>query len=329
MGQRSKVLVTGVSGFTGSRLARSLLERGYEVHGLVRASSRVGDLREQGVILHQGDLGDGGSIESAMRGIDAVYHIAASYREGGLPEHEYYKVNVSGTRHVIEAALRHGVRRYIHCSTVGVHGHIEAPPANEDAPFRPDDPYQKTKLQAEELVRQYMGAGLPAVIFRPVGIYGPGDTRFLKLFRAINRGRFVMFGTGEVLYHLTYIDDLTRGILACGESDRALGKTFIIAGEKAVTLNVLVEQIATLLGVKKPSLHVPFWLLWSSSIMCEALCRPLRIRPPLYRRRAEFFVKDRAFDGSKIEHELGFKPAVALEEGLRRTVAWYREQQLL
>jgi len=324
-----EILLTGASGFTGLNLAGELVRRGHHVHALVRATSRVESLRRMGIALRGGDLGDPLSIERAVDGMEAIYHIAASYREARLPDSEYYKVNVLGTRHLLSAAKRQGVSRFVHCSTVGVHGHVKNPLANEEAPLNPGDYYQQTKLEGERVVREYMSSGLPAVIFRPVGIYGPGDRRFLKLFRAIERGTFIMFGSGNVLYHLTYIDDLVRGIIACGESDRALGKTYIIAGEKPVTLNELVRLIATTLGVRPPRVHLPFWLLWGASALCEALCRPLGVRPPLFRRRAEFFRSDRAFDTSKIEREIGFRPMIGLQEGLSRTANWYRAEALL
>jgi dihydroflavonol-4-reductase len=324
-----KILVTGASGFTGSNLAQALLDRGHEVHGFVRPTSHVNGLEDAGLKYQTGDLTDAGSVDRAVRGMDIVYHIAASYREGGLPESAYHAVNVTGTQHVIDACRRHGVKRLVHCSTVGVHGHIENPPANEDAPFRPGDPYQRTKLEAEQRVTEAAKKGLPAVVFRPVGIYGPGDTRFLKLFRSIARGTFVMFGNGEVLYHLTYIDDLVRGIIACGEHEKALGQTFIIAGKRATTLNELVSTIAWTLDVRPPRFHLPFSVLWTASVVCEAACRPLRVQPPLFRRRADFFQKDRAFDASRIAGALGVEPQVDLEEGLAKTAQWYRARNLL
>jgi dihydroflavonol-4-reductase len=326
---KKKVLVTGVSGFTGSNLARALVHNGDEVYGFARPSSHLHGLPEAGIHILTGDLRDANSVEEAVQGMDIVYHIAASYRESGLPDSEYYEVNVGGTRHVLAAARKHRVKRVVHCSTVGVHGHVAHPPADENAPFDPGDLYQETKLEGEKVAREYMQQGLSCVIFRPVGIYGPGDRRFLKLFKAIKQRKFVMFGNGEVLYHLTFIDDLVRGIIACGESDKASGEIFIIAGEKATTLNELVALIADTLGVKKPGLYAPFWSLWAASVLCEFACKPFGLTPPLFRRRADFFRKDRSFNAAKIEKMLGFTPSVSLEEGIRRTADWYHRENLL
>ena len=170
-----------------------------------------------------------------------MYHIAATYREAGQPDSAYRAINVDGTRHVLEARARGRRARVVHCSTGGVHGHIEHPPANEDAPFDPGDVYQETKLEAEQLAREFGArAGLEVVVARPIGIYGPGDTRFLKMFRGIARGRFPMLGSGEVFYHLTFIDDLVEGFRLCGETPAAAGRTYILAGPRYTTLNELV-----------------------------------------------------------------------------------------
>ncbi len=324
-----RVLVTGISGFTGSNLALALLKQGHEVHGFVRPTSQLAGIQDQGIVFHTGDLGDAQSIEKAVEGMDTVYHIAASYRESGAPTSEYYKVNVHGTRYLLDAALKYNVKRFVHCSTVGVHGHVENPPADEDAPFNPGDLYQETKIEGEKVVREFIAKGVPAVIFRPVGIYGPGDRRFLKLFRGVQKGTFVMFGSGEILYHLTFIDDLVDGIIACGEDPKAIGQTYIIAGEKATTLNELTQRVAESLGVSAPKIRLPFWTLWTASVACEALCKPFRINPPLFRRRADFFRKDRSFTSAKIERELGFRARIGLEEGIRRTAEWYRAQDLI
>jgi len=227
-----KVLVTGVSGFTGSHLANALVQRGYEVYGLVRPTSNVSTISPK-VTLIQGDLTSQAAVDQAVQGMDIVYHIAATYRDSGISEQTYYDINVTGTRHVIEACVAHNVNRMVHCSTIGLHGHIENPPATEQAPFNPGDAYQRTKLEAEKLVTQSIQDGLPATIFRPAGIFGPGDKRFLKLFRTIKNRTFIMFGSGEVLCHLIYIDDLVQGIIFCGEKPEALGKTYIIAGKKS------------------------------------------------------------------------------------------------
>jgi hypothetical protein len=124
----------------------------------------------------------------AADGVEVVYHIAATYREAGQPDSAYRAVNVEGTRNVLDAARAGGARRVVHCSTGGVHGHVAHPPANEDAPFNPGDIYQDTKLEAEQVAAHSGSHRLDVVIARPIGIYGPGDTRFLKMFRGLARG---------------------------------------------------------------------------------------------------------------------------------------------
>ena len=325
------VLVTGATGFTGGHLAQHLIGHGDTVRALVRPQSRDrfdrSALPARGVIAYEGDLIDAGSLGRAMEGVDVVYHIAATYREAGQPDSAYRAINVDGTRNLLKVARAFEVRRVVHCSTGGVHGHIEHPPANEDAPFNPGDVYQETKLAAEQLAREFGAANdIDVVVARPIGIYGPGDTRFLKMFRGVARRRFPMIGNGQAFYHLTYIDDLVEGFRLCGTVPSAKGRTYILAGPRYTTLEQLVHLVAQELNVAPPKVHFPVWPFWTAGLLCELVCVPLRIEPPIYRRRVDFYTKSRAFDTTRAKTELGFAPQVDLEDGIKRTANWYRSE---
>jgi len=319
-------LVTGATGFTGGHLARRLAASGRTVRALVRDRAGAADLARSGVELVEGDIRDPDALHRATTGVETVYHIAAVYRQAGIPDETYRAVNATAVQHLIEAAARHGVGRVVHCSTVGVHGDIEHPPANEDAPLKPGDIYQTTKLEGERLARE-TGArlGIPVTIVRPTGIYGPGDRRLLRLFRGVAVQRFPMLGSGEIYYHLTHIDDLVDGLRLCAEHPAAANRTYILAGGEVTTLNELVRRIAEVAGVKPPRVHLPVWPFWAAGALCEAVCVPLGIEPPIFRRRVDFYTKSRAFDIARARAEIGYAPSVGLRDGIARTLAWYRQ----
>ena len=328
-----KVLVTGANGFTGSYLCKHLAQQGRHVRGLVRGSSKLDLLNGSKIELAHADIADdngGRDLDAAMKHIDVVYHVAATYRTEGVPRKYFWQVNVDGTRRLLEAAARAGVKRFVHCSTVGVQGEIKNPPATEEAPTAPGDVYQESKLAGELLARKFFEEkGLAGAVVRPVGIYGPGDTRFLKLFRFIHNGKFRMLGSGRVLYHLTFVEDLVAGIALAGERNEAVGQVFTIGGSEYTTMSELVARIAGVLEVPVPTRRIPVWPVWFGGLLCEMVCRPFGIEPPLYRRRVDFFIKDRAFDIGKARRLLGYAPKVDLDSGLKRTAEWYRAQGLL
>jgi nucleoside-diphosphate-sugar epimerase len=288
-----------------------------------RTEPRALALDRAGVTLVTGNLTDARAVREAAAGCQRIYHIAALYRSARYGPQAYRAVNVEGTRHVLEAAHAAGGIRVVHCSTAGVHGAIDNAPANESSPLKPDDIYQRTKLEGEELAQSYFADTLPGTVVRPVGIYGPGDTRFLKLFRAIQSGRFRMIGPGTVLYHLTYIDDLVRGIIQCGEDERALGQTYLLAGPRYTTLNELAGAVAAAVGARVARQHIPFKPVYHAAVACEHTCRALGLEPPLHRRRLDFFSKDRAFTSQKAYREIDYHPQIDLHDGLHRAAQWY------
>lgn len=326
---QTRVLITGATGFTGGALAQKLAKQGKHVVALVRETSNVSALREIGATLVYGDISDREAVISASEGIDIIYHLAAVFRTAGHPDSYYEAVNIGGVQNVIDAAREHKVGRTVHCSTIGVHGDIEQIPSNEESPFNPGDIYQRTKLAGEELFAQAMADGLTGSIFRPGAIYGPGDMRLLKMFKQINREFFPLFGGGTNLYHLSYIDDLTDGIILCGEHPNAVGERFILCSNEYGTLKELAATIAEKLEVKAPTFAPPIRPLMLAAKICEALCRPLGIDPPLHTRRVEFFVKSRAFDNSKARKLIGYAPKVSTAEGVRKTIVWYQANDLI
>lgn len=324
-----KILVTGATGFTGKALCRRLAHDAEQVVAFVRQNSDIAPLEELGIECCRVNITNRQEVMTHFDNIDRVYHIAAAYRTEHSDKNEFRLVNVEATRNLLEAGKRFGVKRFIHCSTVGVQGEIEAPPATEEYRTKPGDHYQHSKLDGELLALKYFQEGLPGVVFRPVGIYGPGDTRFLKLFKAINAKKFIMIGSGDVLYHMTYIDDLVEGILLCGNIKDIEGEVFTIAGERHTTLRELVNLIADVLGISRPKLRIPFYPVFLASILCDQICKAINISPPLYPRRVEFFSLDRAFSIEKAKQLLGYKPQVSLREGIAQTASWYKEQGIL
>jgi nucleoside-diphosphate-sugar epimerase len=322
--------VTGGTGFTGSHLVRRLLARGDSVRVLDSSPGLFADeLKAAGAALTIGSITDATVVDILTRGADRVFHVAAVFRQINLAKQVYYDVNVVGTRIAAEAALKHGVRQFVYCSTQGVHGDIASPPGDEDSPIVPADYYQETKYLGEQEVTRLVGQGLVATTLRPMAIYGPGDpARFLFLYRAAKKGRFLMFGDGRTFYHPLYIDNLVDAFELAGNRP-GTGDVYLIGDAEYYALDDLVRAVGRSMGIDVKITHLPFAPLWMAAIMCEAVCAPLRIEPPLFRRRADWFRQNRAFSIARATRDLGYVPRVDLATGLSRTAEWYRQHAYL
>lgn len=326
-----KILVTGGTGFTGKALVQRLLGLGHEVVALdYKEGLRTQELRDWGAEVVLGSVTDKAVVRRAMRGVELVHHVAAAFREMNVPDSYYHEVNVGGTRNVLEAALAEGVRKVVYCSTCGVHGNVDHPPAGEDAPIQPADYYQRTKWEAEPVVRDFNGRGLETVILRPAAIYGPGDPeRFFLIFRRVAKGVFPMFGNGKTYYHPLYIDNLIDAFILAMENGRGRGEAYLIADEKYLEIEDLVRRVGRALGIDVKVPHYPVWPVVAAGHVCEKVCKPFGITPPLFPRRVDWYRQNRAFKIDKARRDLGYAPKVDIDEGLRRTAEWYRREGYL
>jgi len=322
------VLVTGATGFSGSVLVRKLCERGARVRAIARSSSNRDSLQGLPVEWHLGDVFDPAVIARAMVGTKYVFHVAAAYRQAGLTDEVYRQVHVESTQRLAEAAVKTpGFKRFVHVSTVGVHGHVERPPADEKYPFYPGDIYQRTKADAELWIREFASkSGLPVTVIRPAAIYGPGDRRLLKVFKMAEWPVCLVPGRSSgPLYHLIHVDDLTEVLILAAIHPRASGEVFICGDPAALSLAGILGIVGSEYGRKVRILRVPVWPLFLAAAICETACRPFGIAPPIYRRRVAFFTKDRSFNTAKLRERLGYVYRRTTEQGLRETARWYRD----
>lgn len=324
-----KILVTGGTGFTGKALVRRLLDDGHEVIALdYQEGLKTEELRSWGAKVVIGTVTDREVVKEVMQGVEIVHHLAAAFRELNVPDTYYREVNVEGTRIVLEEAYKQSVKKFIYMSTCGVHGNIDSPPGGEDAPIQPADYYQQTKYEAEPIVQDYFeNKGMKTVILRPAAIYGPGDPeRFQMIFKRVNKGLFPMFGSGKTFYHPLYIDNLVDACILSMEEGKGEGQAYLIADEDYIEIKELVKKTAIALGVKTKIPHFPIWPVIIAGHICEKICKPFNITPIIFPRRVDWYRQNRAFNIEKAKLELGYKPAVDIDEGLKRTGEWYREE---
>jgi nucleoside-diphosphate-sugar epimerase len=215
----------------------------------------------------------------------------------------------------------------VHGSTIGVYGSIEGA-FDEQTPCMPDNIYGVTKFEGEKLALSYCDR-IPVVVIRIPEVYGPGDRRLLKLFKAIRRKAFVVIGSGENLHHLIYIDDLVEGLLQSAVHPAAANKLFLLAGAEPVTTNQMVAAISRHLGAGPPRFHAPMFPFLVAAIVLEKTLRPLGIQPPLHRRRLDFFKKSFTLSIQLAKQAFGFSPKEDFLQGALKTANWYEEMGYL
>jgi nucleoside-diphosphate-sugar epimerase len=251
-------------------------------------------------------------------------------REGGKQDEFFERVNLDGTRHLLDAAAATGVRRFVYCSTIGIFGHRAPGITREDSPLAPGNVYERTKVAGERMVREVAGArGMPFVILRPADVYGPRDQRLLKLFRGVKRGKFPLFGSGSGRRHMIYVDDVVSGFFKACERDEALGEALILAGPRACTLRELIAEVERATGSRKFGVRLPLAPMLAAAAVVEDAAKVLHFDPPIYRRRMDFFWSDSEFDTSRARRVLDWTPQVDLAEGIRRTAEDYRRSGAL
>ena len=325
----SVALVTGATGFTGSVLIKKLCECGIRVKAIARPSSKREALQGLPIEWIEGNVYDPETVALAVTGVDFIFHVAAAYREAGISDEIYRKVHLDSTQLLAQAAIKNpGFKRFLHVSTVGVHGHIENPPANESYPFSPGDVYQQTKAEAELWLREFAPKnGLPFTVIRPAAIYGPGDRRLFKIFKMATWPIFPVLGRSRgQLYHLIHVEDLAEIFIQAALHPKAQNEVFIGGDPNALALADIVSIISSEYGRKARMIRIPAWPFFGLAALCESVCRPFGIAPPIYKRRVAFFTKDRSFDTSKLRTQLGFQYKWTTKQGLRATARWYRDR---
>jgi len=328
-----KMLVTGGSGFIGSRLALYALAEGHTVTvaGQLNTDAermRAAELAAAGIEIEQGPLQNPEYARRVVGGCDGVIHLAAAQHEANVPDDYFFDVNVNGTKTLLEASKQAGVSRFVYGSTIGVYGEYHGQPLDENSPPRPMNVYGRSKLKAEEVVASYRDA-LPTSIVRISETYGPGDFRLLKLFRAVDRGRFFIIGAGLNQRQAIHVSDLVRGLLAAATDLKAVGETFVMAGQETMNTREMVQQVAAALGRPAPHWRAPMWPFLAAAVVLEKTLTPLGIQPPLHRRRLDFFRKSFVFSSTKARTLLNFTPTIPFRAGAIETAAWYRDKGYL
>lgn len=322
------VLVTGGSGFVGSRVVRKLLQRGEEVRCLVRKTSPRGNLDGLGVTLVTGDLQDPASLREAVRDVSVVYHVAADYRLWSKDPQELYRSNVDGTRNLLEAAEKAGCERIVYCSSVGALGiPKDGTPGTETTPVKLDDMvghYKRSKFLAEQEALRAAARGVPVVIVNPSTPVGPNDIKPTETGRIITR-----FLNGEMPAYLDTglnlvdVDDVAEGHLLAAEKGRA-GEKYIL-GNRNMTLAEILQCLAALTGKPAPRARMPYGFVLGVAQINEFFVGTLlRREPGIPVEGVRMARKKMFFDPSKAVRELGL-PQTPVEEALDRAIRWFTD----
>jgi len=329
-----KVLITGITGFIGSHLAQELLKKkNYELVGTFRDREKALMYEKQGIEMRKTDLLKPGYLNDITKDTDVVVHLAGLMRFHD-PWHLLYNHNVKATQIIAADALQHGVQHFIYSSSTEAIGSVKHIPGDETSPTNPSYEYGKTKLIAEQWLKEKQQTdNLPLTILRPTGVYGPGDVYVtLSTVRAIaHRKLRVLPGKGNSIIHFTYVDDVIQGFQKTIEKPKqSLGETFILASDEYITYKEMFTIVANLLEVPPPTHSIPMsfakaylsYIQWSNKrkgiddfVMHTSLIDTMKT--------------NRAYTNAKAKKILGFTPRYSYSAGMKKTIEWYKEKNLL
>jgi nucleoside-diphosphate-sugar epimerase len=325
-----KVLVTGATGFLGGYMVQELVRRGHDVTGMVRPSNNSRPDWDGRVPTRVADLTDAESLIRATEGMEAVIHLAAHYTFHGKKE-LYDKVTVGGTRSLLQACVRNGVKTFIYCSSTEAIGPGESPPADEDTPLRPFYEYGRSKVAAEEAVRESGASGIGWTIIRPSGFYGPGNVDdvaywFITSFARNSVVTRFMVGSGMNLVQFVHARDAVNAFVLALENPKvAKGQTYVISDDHAWSYRDLYSMMAELCGRRPPNRHLPKALAKAMMAPVEAFNRLAGRESFMWHlSTVDSVTSDRSFSSAKAARELGYRPSTGLRDGLKETIAWYK-----
>lgn len=326
-----KALVIGGTGFIGSHIVKDLVSKGIKVRVLIRRNRNINHLNKKEIEFVHGDILEINSLREYTKDVDLVYSAFGILGKWSIPEQTYWEVNTKGVKNLLESCLNNNIRQFIHISSAGVLGPLpHGVVANESFPFNPSNVYEETKCEAEkEVLKFYEKYKIPSTIIRPEFVYGPGDTHVLGLFKAIKNKRFALFGNGKSFLHPTYIDDLIQGISLCTDNENAIGKIFLITGDKPIAVKNLAKTIAEEFDVRLPKIRIPLPIASTAAKILELGAKVSKFEPLLTTSQVKFFTENRVFSCQKARTELGFVAKIGLREGVRKTIEWYRDNGYL
>jgi nucleoside-diphosphate-sugar epimerase len=324
-----RVLVTGSTGFIGVHLVSALMARGWQVRCLVRATSNRTPMAAHQVEYVVGSLQDQPALRQAVQGIDLIFHLAGATKVRH-PD-EYDRINRGGTENLLMACVETGtiLRRFLYVSSIAAAGPSPmGRPLTESDPAHPVGPYGRSKLRAEEAVLAYK-ARLPVMILRPSAIYGPRDTDFLQLFRAVRRGVLPHLGRQDLYVDLCFVMDLVQGMIAAAESPHGLGEVFFLGGA-CHTWRELGGEVARLLRVQPREITMPRAAVLAAASLADGWAR-LRRQPSLLSRTnmLERIQPYWVCESTKAQRTFAYAPTTPLPQGLAETLQWYREARWL
>ena len=322
-----KAFVTGATGFLGSHVARALAEQGAELRLLVRKTSNLKNLEGLKAETATGDLRDAASLEKGISGCDTVFHVAADYRLWVRDPEEMYKSNVDGTRAIIEAARKNGVRRVVYTSSVATMGFTSnGHPADEDSPVSLGDMighYKRTKFMAEQVAMEAGRSGMQVVTVNPTTPVGEQDVKPTPTGRIVVdflKRKFPAYV--ETGLNLVDVQVCARGHVAALEKGRS-GERYILGGEN-LTFKQILDTLGKITGLPSPKIKLPYIFAFATGVVDEMITgRLLKGEPRATIDTVRMGSKKMFASSDKAERELGWK-IVPVENALRRAVEWFR-----
>jgi dihydroflavonol-4-reductase len=319
--------VTGATGFVGSHVARALAEQGADLRLLVRGNSNPRNIQDLKADLVTGDLREPASLEKAVAGCDAVFHVAADYRLWVRDPEEMYRANVEGTRAILEAARKNSVSRVVYTSSVATMGFSsDGRSADEDSLVSLDNmigPYKRSKFMAEQVAVEAARAGQNIVIVNPTTPIGERDIKPTPTGRIVVdflKKKFPAYvDTG---LNLVDVQVCAQGHIAAFEKGRS-GERYILGGEN-LTLKQILDKLAAITGLPSPSIRVPYFVALATGVLDEIFTGRIRGREPRATIDAVRMGRKKMFVTSgKAERELGWK-SLPVNAALSRAVEWFR-----